>query len=96
MNKPATPQIVQRIRTEYLEMPGLTLKPEQVQRLCGIDRAICEMALGLLVESGFLAMRDDGAYGRFLHPDIARGRPAKASLEPSVMPRPARTRTRAS
>ncbi len=96
MNKIAAPQILQRIRAEYLEMPGLTLRPEQVQRLCGVDRNLCETALAMLVESGFLSVRPDGAYGRFKNPDITRARPAKASLEPSVLSTMGRLRTRAS
>jgi hypothetical protein len=96
MNELSTPQILQRIRAEYLEMPGLTLRPEQVQRLCGVDRHVCETALATLVESGFLSMRPDGAYGRFKNPDIARSRPAKASLEPSMMSTMSRLRPRAS
>jgi hypothetical protein len=77
-------------------MPGLTLRPEQVQRLCGVDRNLCETALAMLVESGFLSVRPDGAYGRFKNPDIARARPAKASLEPSVLSAMGRLRPRAS
>jgi hypothetical protein len=96
MNKLAAPQILQRIRAEYLEMPGLTLKPEQVQRLCGVDRHVCETALATLVDSGFLSIRPDGAYGRFRNPDIARSRPAKASLEPSMVSAMSRVRPRAS
>ena len=53
MNKLVAPEIVQRIRAEYLEMPGITLRPEQVQRLCGVDRTLCESVLEALVESGF-------------------------------------------
>ena len=64
MNKPVAPQIVQRIRAEYLEMPGLSLRPEQVQRLCGVDSTLCESVLEALVESGFLSRRADGAYAR--------------------------------
>jgi hypothetical protein len=96
MNELAAPQILQRIRAEYLEMPGLTLKPEQVQRLCGVDRSLCEAVLAMLVETGFLSIRPDGAYGRFRNPDIARARPAKASLEPSVMSTMSRLRPRVS
>jgi hypothetical protein len=96
MNELAAPQILQRIRAEYLEMPGLTLKPEQVQRLCGVDRPLCEAVLAMLVETGFLSIRPDGAYGRFRNPDIARARPAKASLEPSVMSTMSRLRPRVS
>ena len=96
MKKLAAPHILQRIRAEYLEMPGLSLTPEQVQRLCGVERSVCESALALLVDSGFLSMRPDGAYGRFRNPDISRARLAKAGLEPSVMSTMARLRPRAS
>ena len=81
MNQPVASQAIQRIRAEYLEMPGLSLRPEQVQRLCGVDSALCEAVLKSLVESGFLARRADGAYGRFRNLDIARARQAKAGLE---------------
>ena len=81
MNQPVASQAIQRIRAEYLEMPGLSLRPEQVQRLCGVDSALCETVLKSLVESGFLARRADGAYGRFRNLDIARARQAKAGLE---------------
>lgn len=94
MNNPVAPQVVQRIRAEYLEMPGLSLRPEQVQRLCGMDSALCERVLEALVESGFLSRRADGAYGRHQSPDIARSRPAKAGLE-SPAPLKAHIRARA-
>jgi hypothetical protein len=96
MIKPAAPHILQRIRAEYLEMPGLTLRAEQVQRLCGVERAVCDAALDALVASGFLSMRSDGAYGRFKKPDTARARPAKAGFEPGVASRLSRLRPRAS
>jgi hypothetical protein len=96
MNSPAAPQIIQRIRAEFLEMPGLSLKAEQVQRLCGVDGPLCETALKALVESGFLSRRADGAYGRYPNPEISRARPAKAGFEPSVYGTLSRSRTRAS
>jgi len=82
MTAPVATYILQRIKSEYVEMPGLTLRPEQVQRLCGVDGAACQTVLEALVESGFLSKRSDGAYGRFRNPDVARGRQAKAGLEP--------------
>jgi len=30
--------VLTRLRAEFLEMPGLRLTPEQVQRLCGVER----------------------------------------------------------
>jgi hypothetical protein len=96
MNNLVAPQIIQRIRAEYLEMPGLSLKPAQVQRLCGVDGALCESALEALVETGFLSRRADGAYGRDRNPEISRVRPAKTGFEPSVHGTLSRGRTRAS
>ena len=90
------PQILQRIRAEYLEMPGLSLSPEQVQRLCGMDRALCASVLEALVETGFLSRRADGGYARNGNPDVSRARQAKATLEPNVLVIPARSRRRAS
>lgn len=46
-----------RIRAEYLEMPGLQLKLEQAQRLCGIERALCQRVLDSLVDEKFLYLR---------------------------------------
>ena len=80
-------QAIQRIRAEYIEMPGLSLRPEQVQRLCGVDRALCVNVLDALVESGFLSLRPDGAYGRFRNPYIARTRPAKVVFDSALAAR---------
>ena len=96
MSTPVPPQVVQRIRAEYIEMPGLTLTSEQVQRLCGVDRALCESILEVLVESGFLSKRADGAYARYRNSDISRARQAKAGLEPTIASITAHTRPRAS
>jgi hypothetical protein len=56
--------ILNRVRGEYLEMPGMILRPEQVERLCGVDHALCRMVLDRLVETGFLCVRLGGGYGR--------------------------------
>jgi hypothetical protein len=53
-----------RLRAEYLEMPGLRLKREQVQRLCGLERTVCQRALDTLVETRFLYLQADGTYAR--------------------------------
>jgi hypothetical protein len=59
-------QLLERIRAEYLEMPGLRLRAEQVQRLCGVERAMCQMVLDTLVETRFLCMKADATYARLL------------------------------
>jgi hypothetical protein len=64
MSRSLDQQMLERIRVEYLEMPGLRLKREQVQRLCGIERSMCEMALDSLVKSNFLCVKSDGCYAR--------------------------------
>ena len=96
MSKVSAAQVLRRVRAEYLEMPGLSLTAAQIQRLCGVDQGVCETALRILVESGFLSMRADGLYGRFRNPDISRARPATASLEPSALATLSRVRARAS
>jgi len=45
-------------------MPGLRLKPEQVQRLCGVEQSVCKHVLDSLVDREFLCIKPDGAYAR--------------------------------
>jgi hypothetical protein len=56
--------ITARVRAEYLEMPGLRLNAEQVQRLCGIERTMCLTVLETLVDAKFLCVKADGQYAR--------------------------------
>ena len=94
--KNAVAPLIQRIRAEYLEMPGLSLRAEQVQRLCGVNSELCDRVLDALVQSGFLSRRSDGAYGRDRNPDVSRARQAKAGLQPDVRATRASNRRRAS
>jgi hypothetical protein len=57
-------KVVDRVRGEYLEMPGLQLKAEQVQRLCGVERRICQVVLDTLLDAKFLCVKPDGHYAR--------------------------------
>lgn len=50
-----TDQVLRRIRTEYLEMPGLCLTLKQAQRLWGLDEATCREAMQILVDTKFLS-----------------------------------------
>ena len=56
--------VVNRLRAEFLEMPGLRLTSVQVQRLCGVERTLCQLALDSLVDAKFLSVKPDGVYGR--------------------------------
>jgi len=53
-----------RIRAEFLEMPGMRLTPAQVERLSGVDRAVCKCVLDDLVRAKFLGVLPNGSYGR--------------------------------
>ena len=76
-----TAEALERICSEYLEMPGLRLKSAQVQRLCGVDRTICQDVLNALVETKFLSRKPDGAYSRVTDgAEIPRPRSAKGTL----------------
>jgi hypothetical protein len=55
---------VHRIRSEYLEMPGLRLTSAQGQRLWGLEATSCAEALQFLVEAGFLRRTDADQYVR--------------------------------
>jgi hypothetical protein len=58
--------LLQRVRAEYLEMPGLLLTAAQVQRLCGIEPTMCQLVLNSLVTAKFLRLKSDGRYARWI------------------------------
>jgi hypothetical protein len=68
-----------RIRAEYLEMPGMRLTVQQVERLFGIERPLCKAVLDALVDTDFLCVNANGTYAR-LTDGMPRLHPAKADL----------------
>jgi hypothetical protein len=56
--------LVQMVKAEYLEMPGLCLTLSQAQRLWNLDRETCATVLDRLVETRFLTRSKAGIYGR--------------------------------
>ena len=46
--------LLNRVRAEFTEMPGLRLRVDQAQRLWNLDRPSCELLLRSLVEAKFL------------------------------------------
>jgi hypothetical protein len=66
--------ILARIRGEYREMPGLTLKAPQVQRLCGVEREVCAHVLDALVKENFLRLKSDGIYVRMFDGQMSDSR----------------------
>ena len=77
-------QILERLRAEYLEMPGMRLNLEQVQRLCGIEQSMCQVTLDALVETKFLCVRSDGSYVRLADAGVPRQRVSLTDLRPKT------------
>ena len=66
-------RLVERIRQEYVAMPGLKLTRDQVCRLWGVGQDVCDLALQTLLTEGFLHQTGTGKY-------VALPRPAGASV----------------
>jgi hypothetical protein len=59
-----TTTLLNRVRSEFIEMPGLRLRVDQAQRLWNLDRTACEGVLTSLVEAKFLRRDQGETYGR--------------------------------
>jgi hypothetical protein len=46
--------LVERVRSEFREMPDLRVTPAQAARLCGLDDASCHRVIATLVGTAFL------------------------------------------
>jgi hypothetical protein len=53
-----------RARSEFVEMPGLSLTTRQASRLWGLEHAMAARVLESLEEAGFLFRTDDGVFVR--------------------------------
>src|SRR3954467_14852469 len=58
------PALLQRVRAEFNEMPGLRLTPAQAARLLGLDPRSCERVINVLVNSAILRWTPDGSVVR--------------------------------
>ena len=65
-----------------MEMPGLRLTVEQVERLCGVDKTMCRAVLDALVDIKFLRVNADGTYARLTDGLSVHPRPARADVTP--------------
>jgi len=54
--------LVQRIREEFEEAPGLRVTVTEAARFWGLDAETCGHVLAQLLASGFLARGGDGRY----------------------------------
>jgi hypothetical protein len=73
-------QTVERLRSEFLEMPGLRLTADQVRRFCGVEGTTCASALDTLVRENFLCAKADGTYARATDGTVTRRRQARVEL----------------
>ena len=70
--------LLQRIRGEYLEMPGLRLTAAQAQRLWTLDAWECERLFHQLVEERFLWQTAGGEFVRADRNSPSQGCSSKA------------------
>jgi hypothetical protein len=56
--------LVERIRAEFIEQPGLRLTEAQATRLWRLDTPTCQQVLHMLIDSDFLSRTHDGRYAR--------------------------------
>ena len=57
-------RLVDRVRAEFTEMPGLSLTLPQARRLFGLPQDACARILASLAREGLLRYRADGCYAR--------------------------------
>lgn len=60
-------EALRRIKSEFVEMPGLRLTATQAQRLWGLESEFCDAILGALVDARFLLKTGDGTFVRADH-----------------------------
>jgi hypothetical protein len=56
--------LIERVRSEFLEMPGLRLTPAQAARLWNVDSATCQHVISALVGAAFLRWTPRGTVMR--------------------------------
>ena len=78
---PPNAQLLDRIRGEYLEMPGLKLTLPQAQRLWHLRERECEGLLGALIDAKFLSRKSDGRYARASELEGISRHPRVAKME---------------
>jgi hypothetical protein len=54
--------LLQRVREEYRDMPGLKLTKPQATRLFGVAPSVCAAVLRALVMDDFLSRTEDGLF----------------------------------
>lgn len=65
---PRISKLLQRVQSEYREMPGLKLTEAQARRLWDLDGNTCSLVLTTLLEQRFLRRTPRGTYVRAAKP----------------------------
>ena len=65
LDHPGVTRWLEMIQAEYREMPGLSLKKPQMQRLWGLDPCVCDDLVEALVRARVLRRTGDGSYVRY-------------------------------
>ncbi len=60
--------LLQRVREQYREMPGLKLTTPQATRLFGVAPSVCATMLGALVREHFLSRTGEDVFVRSTTP----------------------------
>jgi hypothetical protein len=74
--------LVQRIREEFEEAPGLCLTLDEASRFWGLDEPTAERVLARLLATGFLSLGDDG---RFRQSEALASRSEQESRRPGAL-----------
>ena len=56
--------VTNRVRAEFVEMPGLTLTVRQASRLFGLDQDMCREVVDRLIDADFLRWSSAGVVAR--------------------------------
>src|SRR6478672_11668903 len=78
-------RLVERIREEYVAMPGLKLTREQACRLWGVGHETCTAALEVLLAEGFLHQTGTGKYVALPRPGGSAVGVNATQLSPSIV-----------
>lgn len=62
---PALDDVLNRVKGEYNEMPGMCVTRMQAQRLWGLDSVTCERVLTTLLERGVVRRTSRGMYVKY-------------------------------
>ena len=77
-------ELLCRIRSEYLEMPGLRLTAAQARGLFGLDSETLDPVLAALVDAKFLSQTHNSIFAIASTTGVATGRTAGIGVDSNV------------